>query len=228
MSRDIMTFYVRILTAISEIPELPPTPERELLDTTALNLCTAIGEAYRGSARRALGRGTGQPWWNDECRVAAQAYRNTRRTAHNQEDILSSKKTLRTVTRQVKRHFYQAKLENASTRKDIFGMTKWHRSIGSFRTPPLKDPLNPGATLATTIEEKRDVLARNLLHMTSDAGDIPLDSPAVSLHNLPFPDITDGEIKNSVFSAGNTAAGEDEIPTAVLKICWHLIEGNVS
>ncbi|KAI0998120.1 hypothetical protein K3495_g10073 [Podosphaera aphanis] len=93
---------------------------------------------------------------------------------------------------------------------------------------PLPDPLNPDATPATTIGEKREVLARNLLHTNSDAGDIPLDSPAVSLHNLPFPDITDGEIKNSVFGAGNTAAGEDEIPTAVLKIGWHLIEGKVS
>ncbi|KAI1001172.1 hypothetical protein K3495_g7025 [Podosphaera aphanis] len=105
-------------------------------------------------------------------------------------------------------------------------MTKWHRSIGSFRTLLLKDSLNPDATSATTIEEKREVLARNLLHTNSDAGDTPLDSPAVSLHNLPFPDITDGEIKNSVFSAGKTAAGEDEIPTVVLKIGWHLIEGN--
>ncbi|KAI1001175.1 hypothetical protein K3495_g7026 [Podosphaera aphanis] len=68
---DQRIFLTLLETAISEIPELPPTSEQKLLDTTALNLCTAIEDAYRGSARRAPGKGTGQPWWNDECRVAA-------------------------------------------------------------------------------------------------------------------------------------------------------------
>lgn len=79
-----------------------------------------------------------------------------------------------------------------------------------------------------SIEEKREVLTRNLLQSDSVAGDIALDSPAVGQRTLPFPDITDSEVKDAVFSAGNTAAGEDEIPTAVLKIGWNLIESKVS
>lgn len=132
-----------------------------------------------------------------------------------QADILAAKKALWTVTRLVKRRFYQAKLEHAATSKDIFGITKWHRSIGSFRTPPLKDPLNPQAKPAITIDERRDILAKNLLQTNSEVGDILSDSPTVGLKTLSFPDLTDLEVRDAVFSARNTAAGEDENPTAI-------------
>lgn len=49
-------------TTISGISNIPQAPSAELLDAAAWDLCTAIGDAYHGSARRALGRGTGQPW----------------------------------------------------------------------------------------------------------------------------------------------------------------------
>ncbi|EED17260.1 hypothetical protein TSTA_023140, partial [Talaromyces stipitatus ATCC 10500] len=104
---------------------------------------------------------------------------------------------------------------------------KWHKSIGPFRSPPLKDPLRPNSFPAVTIHEKRDVLVRNLLQNSAEAGDIPLDSPAVPTTSLYFPDITMAQVEESVLQAGNTAPGSDEIPTCILKVAWPLIKDKV-
>lgn len=88
--------------------------------------------------------------------------------------------------------------------------------------------MNPAAAPAVSLEEKRDVLARNLLQNTSEADDIPLDAPAVGRAILPFPDLTLHEIRESIFGACNTALGEDEIPTTILEKEWSLIESSVS
>ncbi|KAI0992687.1 hypothetical protein K3495_g15498 [Podosphaera aphanis] len=103
-------------------------------------------------------------------------------------------------------------------------MVNWHRSVGSFRSPPLKDTLNLTAAPAVSLEDKRDLLYRNLLQNTSEANAIPLDSPAVGCSALPFPDLTPLEVKASILGAGNTAPSEDEISTAILKKSWPLIE----
>lgn len=80
-------------------------------------------------------------------------------------------------------------------------MTKWHKSAGSYRSPPLKDPTNPDRPLAITLDEKREVLAYNLLQNVAEAGDIPFDSPAVPKTSLPFPEITIQEAHNSYLSS---------------------------
>jgi hypothetical protein len=51
-------------------------------------------------------------------------------------------------------------------------MTKWHKSTGTYRSPPFKDPQNPTHSLAADTSDKRDILIRNLLSNTAEAGDI--------------------------------------------------------
>ncbi|EED12710.1 hypothetical protein TSTA_052330, partial [Talaromyces stipitatus ATCC 10500] len=106
-------------------------------------------------------------------------------------------------------------------------MSKWHKSIGTFRSPSLKDPLRPSSLPAVTIHEKRDVLVRNLLQNSAEAGDIPLDSPAVPITSLYFPDISMSQVEESILQAGNTAPGADEIPTCILKVAWLLIKDKI-
>jgi hypothetical protein len=89
-----------------------------------------------------------------------------------------------------KDQYWRSKLDQASQSKDVFAMSKWHKSTDSFQTPPLKDPLSPDLPTATALPAKRAVLARNLLQNQAEAGDIPLDTPAVSQTALPFPEIT--------------------------------------
>ncbi|CCU74408.1 reverse transcriptase [Blumeria hordei DH14] len=188
------------------------------------------------SARRALGKGTGQPWWNNDCRNAAQAYWTTRRSSTDQNTINAGKMLLRAAVRGAKRKFFQDKIDQANTAvtgcglvylepefirlrigvvpilgkastlltKDMFGMVNWHRTVGSFRTPPLKDPTNPGAPPANTLQEKRDVLARNLVQNASEVADVASDVPSVGTASLTVPDLTPAETKDSVINSGNT------------------------
>ncbi|KAI1006659.1 hypothetical protein K3495_g1555, partial [Podosphaera aphanis] len=225
---DEKLFLALLSSGIRGITDPAQTRTAEALDNYAQRICDTIKQAYSGSARRAMGKGTGQPWWNAECKAAAQTYRQTRRSSDNQDEIIAAKKALRTVTRRAKRKFFQDKLDKASSAKDVYGMVNWHRSAGSFRTPPLKDPLHPDAPLAITAESKRQVLAQNLLQRMPESGDIPMDTPAVGCKALPFPEISDQEIKAAVFRSGNTAPGEDDIPTSILKIGWDLIKDKIS
>jgi hypothetical protein len=68
-------------------------------------------------------------------------------------------------------------------------MSKWHKSTGSYRSPPMIDPQQPENPPAADIQAKRDILARNLLQNTAEAGDIPLDTPTVPSRSLQFPKI---------------------------------------
>ncbi|EED16647.1 transposon I factor, putative [Talaromyces stipitatus ATCC 10500] len=189
----------------------------EDLDAFAEKLISAIQGAYRGSAKRTLTQGIGQPWWNKDCKNAL----------HNYRSGLCSKTDFRRITRWSQRQFWRDKLSTITQMKDVFDMSKWHKSTGTFRSPPLKDPLRPSSLPAVTIYEKRDVLVRNLLQNSAEAGDIPLDSPAVPITSLYFPDILMSQVEESILQAGNTAPGVDEIPTCILKVAWPLIKDKV-
>ena len=95
-------------------------------------------------------------------------------------------------------------------------MCKWHKSAGSYRSPPLLDPLSPGSQLAVSLLDKRDVLARNLLQNPSVAADIPLDTPTIPSTALPFPLVQDSDVKRAILQVGNTVPRANEIPTYIL------------
>ena len=187
------------------------------LDSYASGLVVAIHQAYAGAAKRALGSGTGQPWWNSECDQARLQYRAGECT----------RRSLRSTVRRVQRGFWRDKLDQASRAKDVFDMTKWHKSTGSYHTPPLKDPQHPDRPPATTPLAKQTVLVNNLLQNTAEAGDIPMDCPTAPAAALPFPEVTELAIEQAILQAGNTAPGIDEIPTCVLKVAWPLIKNLV-
>ena len=106
-------------------------------------------------------------------------------------------------------------------------MAKWHKSTGSYRSPPLKDPLRPDSPLAVALQEKRDILSQNLLQNTAEAGDIPLDTSTVPSRSLPFPEITMAQVEKSILPAGNTTPGADELPTCIFKVAWPLIKDRI-
>ncbi|KAJ8066801.1 hypothetical protein OCU04_004188 [Sclerotinia nivalis] len=184
------------------------------LDKLALDITQALQSAYTGSAQRSLGRNTGQPWWNETCRTAVQE----NRTNNSSE----SKQNLRKVVKKAKKEFWLSKLDSVKEIKDVFKMTKWHQSAGTYRTPPLVDPLDH--SLATTIQTKRDLLINNLLTNTAEVNDIPFDSPSTSIRSIAFPAITIQDIQTAILRTGNTAPGIDEIPTKILQLAWPLIE----
>jgi hypothetical protein len=103
-------------------------------------------------------------------------------------------------------------------------MSKWHRSTGSYRSPPLRDPSSPDQPPAVSLPDKRAVLVRNLLQNTAEAGDIPLDTPVVLSTSLPFLDVLDTDVERAILRTGNTAPGLDEILTCILQTAWPLIK----
>lgn len=190
---------------------LSESPNNNELDTAAQELSSSIRTAYAGSAARALGKGTGVPWWSKECSEAVHIYRQSGRT-------------LRRSIRRAKTQYFRDRLNTASSARETFQMTKWHRSNGSFRSPPLTDPTRPDRPVAYSLAEKREVLIANLLQNPAEAEDVPLTTPTVPRKTLPFPEITRQELSKAVLEAANTAPGEDEITTEVLKIGWPLLE----
>ncbi|EED11826.1 hypothetical protein TSTA_110060 [Talaromyces stipitatus ATCC 10500] len=210
------TCFLSLLTSnLADIESSATT--KEDLDALAKKLTSAIQGAYAGSAMRTMSQGIGQPWWNDNCKKAS----------HNYRSGLCSKTDFRRITRRSQRQFWQDKLSTVTQMKDVFDMSKWHKSTGTFRSPPLRDPMRPNSFPAVAVHEKRDVLVRNLLQNLAEAGDIPLDSPAVPSTSLYFPDISMLQVEKSVLHAGNTAPGANEIPTCILKVAWHLIKDKV-
>jgi endonuclease/exonuclease/phosphatase (EEP) superfamily protein YafD len=189
------------------------------LDTTAAKLVESINQAYTGSAKRALGQSSGQPWWNADCKTAIQEHRDqfTDKTARK----------LRNTVRKAKIEFWRNKLDSVKEITDVFKMTKWHQSTGNYRSPPLIDPQDPTAIPANSISEKRELLIKELLTNSAEAGDIPFDSPTVKCREIPFPEITVHDIRKSILKTGNTAPGIDEITTKVLQLAWPLIESHV-
>ena len=147
----------------------------EQLDVAASGLVTAVHSAYQGAAKRSTGQRTGQAWWNADCKQALSLYRAGNYT----------KRDFRKAVRRAKSQFWQGKLDAATQAKDIFDMSKWHRSTGSFRSPPLTDPRYPERPPAVTLPDKRSVLVANPLQRSVEAGDVPLDAPTVPRAALP-------------------------------------------
>lgn len=108
----------------------------------------------------------------------------------------------------------------ASNSKDVFDITKWHRSKGKFRTPSLFDPLRPEDPPAQSIIDNRNLLIRNLLSNQSDTEDIPFSTPSVARAALPFPQLTEIEVTESILKAGSTTSGKDGISTNIHRFSW--------
>src|SRR5271165_971811 len=103
-------------------------------------------------------------------------------------------------------------------------MTKWYKSIGAYCSPPFKDLENPNAGLAADINKKQGILICNLFTNFAEVGDIPFNSPTAATCKIAFPPITAAETCKAILKARNTALGLDEIPTAVLRVAWPIIE----
>ena len=89
----------------------------------------------------------------------------------------------------------------------MYKITKWHKSTGTSRSPPFKDPQNPTHSLAADTSDKRDILIQNLLSNTAKARDILFDAPVALVRSINFPAITTADIRKAILEAGNTALG---------------------
>jgi hypothetical protein len=212
---DLTRFHALLALNLENVRTAAKTEEE--LNYLANETISAIHSAYAASATRSLPQGRGQPWWNTECGKALQDYRSG----------LALQRDFRRVIKRAQRQYWRDKISATTTSKEVFDMAKWHRTTGSYRSPPMKDPQQPNSPLAIDTQGKRDILARNLLQNSTETGDIPINTPAVPSSSLPFPDISMTQVERAVLDAGNTTPGSDELPTSILKVAWPLIKNRV-
>ena len=216
--------FLRLLSInIDGLSPIPRTPTREALDRCATELTEAIRTAYMGAARRSLGHGKGNAWWDTSCKQARQRYKKVRSGPTTEEEVAIERKEHWGTIARAKKAYFTNKIAAASTGKDIFALTKWHKSTGNFRSTPLKDPRSPERPPATSLPEKREILLGNLLTNLAEVGDIPLDTPTVAKRSISFPPLYQDEVQDAILRAGDIAPGADEIPTAMLRKAWPLI-----
>ncbi|CCU81843.1 endonuclease/reverse transcriptase [Blumeria hordei DH14] len=220
--------FLRLLSInIDGVSPIPLASTREALDRCAIELTEAIRTAYTGVARRSLGHGKGNPWWDISCKQARQRYKKVRSGPITEEDVARERKEYQGTIARAKKAYFTNKIAAASTDKDIFALTKWHKSTGNFQSTPLEDPRSLYHPPATLLPEKREILLGNLLTNLAEVGDIPLDTPTVANCSISFPPLCQDEVQDLILRAGNTAPGVDEIPTAILRIAWPLIREHI-
>lgn len=194
------------------------------VENRANELVELIYRSFSGSAKMSLPHNKGQPWWDSNCKAAKRQFKSISALRVPSQ---TEKKAYRKVINQAKASFYRKKLDEASNAKDAFEISKWHKSKGQFRMPPLFDPLRPEIAPAQTPEGKRRILIENLLCNQTGAGDIPASTPTVPSTSIPFPQITEFEVSQAVLGAGNTTPGKDGISTAILRLAWPQISSLV-
>lgn len=216
---DEKTFLELLKSQIQDI-DTPVQRETAQIEHRARTLVKNLQMSLAGSARHSLPHNKGQPWWDFACK---EAKRNFREASRHGTPSLADKKAFRKVVKKAKSNFYRKKLEEISSAKDAFEVSKWHKSKGQFRTPPLVDPLRSENEPAQTPEEKRDVILRNLLSNNTQTEDIPNRVPTVAHVSLPFPKFNEFEITEAILRVRSTTPGRDGISTALLRIAWPLI-----
>ncbi|CAD6500377.1 BgTH12-07554 [Blumeria graminis f. sp. triticale] len=154
---------------------LPVSPSSEDLDKQAEVLVQIIHDAYCGAAKRALGARHGNPSWNDSCKEARKGYKIALRSSSNDSSVYDAQKAYRKTVQIAKTNFFKTKLERARTAKEIFGVTEWHKSTGTFCLRPLKDFRFPERSPVQSLAGKMEVLMQNLLANPSAVGNIPMD-----------------------------------------------------
>lgn len=221
-------FHRLLSISVKSILPLSSPPKAHDLDTLADRITNAVHNSYSGAAQRSLSHGKGNPWWDQSCKHACEEYKSSiRAQIIISHEIREAKKKYHKVIRKSKEKFFREKIDKASTSKEIFSIARWHKSTGTFRSIPLKDPLFPDNPPAATASGKREILIRNLLTNHTEAGDIPMDTPTVPGSSFHFPQVSREEIRETTLRAAKTAPGKDEIPTGILKHAWPFIESFV-
>lgn len=173
--------------------------------------------AFCGVAKLSLSSYHDNPWWNDTCRATRKRFKRVMRPKTTEHKKSNARRTYENTVHAAKDDFFKSKLENTRTTKNLFRLTKWHKTTGAYHSRPLINPQFSDRPPLQTLSERKEVLIHNLLTNPLTCGDIPMNSPAVPPNTLPFPHLSTEEIREEILRAGNIAPGADEIPTSIFR-----------
>jgi hypothetical protein len=74
------------------------------------------------------------------------------------------------------------------------------------------------------IPQIREISSSGIFYQIQLKPEISFDTPVAPVRSINFPAITTADIRKAILKAGNTAPGQDEISTAILRAAWPVIE----
>lgn len=86
-------------------------------------------------------------------------------------------------------------MQNAAKLTDVYKIVKWHKKETALQSPLLQRE----GGLATTLQEKAQVLQEALLSRHLEAEDIPANAPAVPRRTIPWSNITAKEAFSAIY-----------------------------
>ncbi|OAQ61343.1 reverse transcriptase, RNaseH [Purpureocillium lilacinum] len=222
---ELKRYIENVEAGIATIPAAASTPGD--LDLLANAIIDLMQTAARAAGRQSQRRSTGAPWWNEECIAAVAELRCVRRAfplGFNYE-VQTARRELRAVVRRAKRTYWRNLINGVQEGKDIFKVTRWLKSPGVFRPPPLQ----VGETIVGTQTDKAEALRQATLERRTAADDIsdpwiPVD---VTTHIPIQADVPIEEVQDSLLRTGNTSPGADNTTVRLLQTAWPAIGKHV-
>lgn len=226
----------REIAAIRWTWDVPRADKEATLRSLVLRVQDALKTALDASTPRSSGRGTGKPYWTEECTEAARRHREACRwwkACHGvpfveEEARLERNKTgrfLEKALRGAKSTYYRDRIASMTEAKDIFRMVRSTKSPQQFVTPALSPEDGPPVT---STEEKIETLMRTHV-VRSSSTDLP-HKPVLPREEArrEWPPITSEEAQAAIFKPRNTSPGIDGLQNIVLKLGWESIKGLVT
>ena len=221
----------RRIDALAQAAEIDPTPSR--LDAWATALADALREALEAATPRSQGLVRGYSWWNGDCKQAAAAHRGARRLHRRAEAegrpegyertwLVEAAIHLKKTVKRAKRDYFNGKIDAVSDTRELFQMTKWARSLGQHRSPPMT---GADGTTAVSTAEKIALLRSSLL--PADRAALDVEAAQIPATGDQWPPLSEWEVEEAILRAKNTAPGPDEVPPAALKLAWPVLGGFV-
>ncbi|POS84528.1 hypothetical protein EPUL_004872 [Erysiphe pulchra] len=130
------------------------------LDSLALTITESIKINMGRFLPRKSHQMQGKKWWNPDCREKAYVYRRARKLG----DANTEKHALRNATRSMKKAYWQNIVQSTKFPSDIFKITRWHKNIATFSSPPIKhegqiyeDPIDKALVLTKALLQRRTI-----------------------------------------------------------------------
>lgn len=201
---------------------LPKTPRSAgAIDALAEQITQLLQEAVKatGKPRQETGRPTS--WWDADCQEAKKSFLAAKR-ANDETSTQETRRNLRRTVARKKREFWEKRVRETSTDKDMHNIATWHKSADRFRPPPLVD----NGRAISDPQQKAEHLRDRILYRFTTNEDIrdpwePINGPRrwIAWSNT----VTEAEARGCCTNTGNTSPGQDGITVRLLQAAWPFI-----
>jgi len=197
------------ITTIAELENAASALQDAFVSSCLLHMETRLPQKEKGN-----------PWWNAECATAATALRAL--PPGDTEERKTASKTLRKITRQSKRAYY----DNLITNGKIWDVAKWRLGRRMSGIPALR---LANGTLSFDQREIADTLSARFFVQELDQIEIAQPDDPPPLPTRPYHPVSTKEIHPLLADCANTSApGESGISWQIIKMAWNRADSTVA